>query len=109
MATQTHEQDLLIETKQEAGQTIDVCQEVKEKNLGASAVHLLSGAQKAFEAKPDLRDGSLGSSITNILAGLANKLAVVLASLSNPPSTERGRIRNAMFRGRHDRFISFLR
>ena len=110
MATQTRERDLVIETKQEVVQTIDLCQEEREGSLGTSIVHVQSGAQKTCQAIPDQRDVTLSSyRIRKALVRVANQLIVVYDMLVAPPATERGRVRNSMVKAKHDRFISFLR
>ena len=108
MTTQTRERDL--ETKQGVVQTIDLPQMVVGGSLATSTLQVRSEAKIACQAIPDQRDGSLASrSITKVLVGFANRLAVVYDLLVAPPATERGRISNAMVRAKHDRFISFLR
>ncbi len=110
MATQTHERDIVIETKQGVVQTIDLRKMVVEGSLATSTVQVRGEAQIACQAIPDQRDGSLTSrSITKVLVRFANRLAVVYDLLVAPPATERGRISTAMVRAKHDRFISFLR
>ncbi len=110
MATHTRERDPVIETKQEVVETTESRQDVKEGSLALPTVYLPSGGQKACQAIPDRTDGSPGSrSIMKMLGRFTKRLAVVYDLLAATPATERGRIRNAMIRGRHDRFISFLR
>ena len=110
MATQTRERDLFIETNQGVVQTIDLCQEVRERNLGSSAVQVLSGFQKASQAILDKSDGSFSSDFTTkAFVRLLKLLTTVHNLLVAPPATERGRIRNAMAKAKHDRFIRFLR
>ncbi len=96
MTTQTDERDLVIETKQEC--------------LDTSTVQIPSEDQKTCQAIPDQRKGALSSySIRKGLVRFVEKLAVVYDLLVAPPATERGRIKNAMARARHDKYISFLR
>ena len=110
MATQTRERDLVIETKQGVVETTGSRQDAREGSLAAPTVQVPSGCQKAYQAVPNRRDGSLSSrSTTKGLGRFAKQLAVVYDLLAAAPATERGRIRNAMVRARHDRFISFLR
>jgi len=61
MATQTHEQDVLTETKQAVVQTTDSCQELKEGSLSTSTVQVPSENQNACQAISDERDGTFGS------------------------------------------------
>ena len=110
MATQTRERELIIEMKQVVVQSIDLCQEVSEESLSAPTVLVSSETQRGIQAITEHRGGSLGSSIIKkVLAGLARQPAAVYVSLSRPAATERGRIKNAMVKARHDRFISYLR
>lgn len=110
MATQISEQDLVLETKQTVVQRVDLRQEVKETSLCTPTVQVPSGDQNACRAMPDPRDGLLISySIRKALARFARQLAVVYDMLVAPAATERGRIRNAMVKAKHDRYISFLR
>ena len=110
MATQTHEQDVVTETKQAVVQTIDQLQEMAEGSLGTSAVQVPSGDQNACQAIPDQRDDTLSSySIRKVLARVGKRLVVIYGMLVAPPATERERINNAMVKAKHDRYISFLR
>ena len=90
MATQTHERDIVIETKQGVVQTIDSCQEVTGGSLITSTVQVRSEDQNACQAIPDQREGTLNSSrITKVLVSFAKRLAMVYVLLVAPPSTER--------------------
>lgn len=110
MATQIRERDLVIEMKQGLVQTIDPCQKVMEGSLATSTVQVRSGARMAWQAILDQRDGSFSSYIiTKVLVRPLKQVAMVYDLLVAPPATERGHIRNAMVRARHDRFISFFR
>ena len=96
MAAQTSEQSLVIEAMQ--------------GRIETPTVLVQSEDQKVHQAPPDQRESKLSSFIiSKVLAGLAKQLASVYVSISNPPSTERGPIRNASISAKHDRFISFLR
>ena len=96
MTTQTHERDLSIEAKQ--------------GSLDTSTVQIPSEDQKACEAIPDRRDGTLSSySIRKALVRVAKQLVVVYGLFVTPPATKREHIRNAKLRARHDRYISYLR
>lgn len=110
MATQTRRQELIIETNQAVIEYIGLGQEMRQGDLGSSAVHVLSEVQEACPAIPDQGDGSLGGhSITKVLVRLLRPLAMAYDLLVSPPATERGRIENAMVKAKHDRYISFLR
>ena len=75
-----------------------------------STVQITNDAQISCEPIPVQRDETLSSSsFRKALVGFVRRLAVVYCLLVAPPATEQERIRNAMVKAKHDRYISFLR